>query len=77
MDISTMPVVSQKIKECGLCLNKWNRHSVGNIRRQLVEKTKELIKAEWAAATRSDTFTVKAIQMEVNELLEKESLMWQ
>ena len=36
-----------------------------------------MIKAEWAAAIGFNTVTVSAIQMEVNELLEKESLMLQ
>ena len=49
----------------------------GNIRRQLEEKTKELVKAELAAANGFDSSMVRVIQVEVNELLEKESLMWQ
>ena len=74
---STMPMVSQKIKNCGLRLAEWSSHSFGSIRRQLEEKTRGLIKVEWAAATRADTATVRAVQLEVNELLEKENLMWQ
>ncbi|KAK7839327.1 hypothetical protein CFP56_018144 [Quercus suber] len=58
-------------------LFEWSKHSFGNIRRQLEEKTKELIKAELAAANRSDCDVVRVIQVKVNELLEKESLMWQ
>lgn len=41
------------------------------------EKTKELIKAELAAASGSDINMVRVIQVEVNELLKKESLIWQ
>ena len=74
---STMPLVSQKIRNCGLRLSEWSRHSFGSIRRQLEEKTRDLIKAEWAAATGVDLDSVRAIQLEVNELLEKENLMWQ
>ena len=77
LDVSPMPMVSQKIKECGVHLTEWSRKSFGCIRRQLQEKTKELIKAEWAAASGSDTSTMRALQLEVNDLLEKESLMWQ
>ena len=41
------------------------------------EKTKEFIKAELATTSRVDSNMVRVIQVEVNELLEKESLMWQ
>ena len=41
------------------------------------EKTKELIKAELAAASGSDINMVRVIQVEINELLKKESLIWQ
>lgn len=58
-------------------LVEWSKHSFCNIRRQLEEKTKELIKAELAAASGSDINMVRVIQVEVNELLKKESLIWQ
>ena len=60
-----MPLVEQKIKECETRLTEWSRHSFGSIRRQLEEKTKELIRAEWEAARGSDTTTVRAIQLDV------------
>lgn len=47
------------------------------MQKNLEEKTKELIKVEMAAASGSDSNTVRIIQAEVNELFEKESLMWQ
>ena len=75
--VKSMPLVEQKIKECGTQLTEWSRHSFGSIRHQLEEKTKELIRAEWEAARGSDTTAVRTVQMEVNELLDKESLMWQ
>lgn len=56
---------------------EWSKHSVGNIRRQLEEKTRELIKAELAATSGAESNMVRVIQAEVNELLEKECLMWQ
>ena len=58
-------------------LVEWSKHSFCIIRRQLEEKTKELIKAELAAASGSDINMVRVIQVEVNELLKKESLIWQ
>lgn len=77
MTIRSMPMVSEKIKKCAERLADWSKHSFGSVRRQLEEKTKELIKAKVAAASGSDSNTVRIIQAEVNELLEKESLMWQ
>ena len=41
------------------------------------EKTKEFIKAELATTSGVDSNMVRVIQVEVNELLEKENLMWQ
>ena len=72
-----MPSVSDKIKKCGERLVEWSKHSVGNIRRQLEEKTKELIKAELVAASGAESNMVHVIQAKVNELLERECLMWQ
>ena len=40
------------------------------------EKSKLLVKAEFAAARGADYETVRLRKMEVNELLDKESLMW-
>nr|POF17280.1 hypothetical protein CFP56_18392 [Quercus suber] len=76
-DPSSMPSVSDKIKKYGERLVEWSKHSVRNIRRQLEEKTKELIKAELAVASGAESNMVRVIQAEVNELLEKECLMWQ
>ena len=75
--VTSMSLVAQKFKECGTRLTKWSKQSFGSIRCQLEEKTRELIRAEWEAAKGSDTTAVRTIQMEVNELLDKESLMWQ
>ena len=41
------------------------------------EKIKELIKAELATISGVNSNMVRVIQVEVNELLEKENLMWQ
>lgn len=69
--ISSMPMVSEKIKKCAERLVDWSKHSFGSVRRQLEEKTKELIKAEVAATSGSDSYMARSIQAEVNELLEK------
>nr|POF09668.1 hypothetical protein CFP56_10846 [Quercus suber] len=72
-----MPLLAQKIKLCGTRLTEWSQQSFGSIRHLLEEKTRELIRAEWAAARGIDTTTVRTIQLELNELLDKENLMWQ
>ena len=46
------------------------------MRKQLEEKSKLLEKAEFAAARGADYETVRLLRVEVNELLDKESLMW-
>ena len=47
------------------------------MRKQLEEKSKFLEKAEFAAAQGADYETLRLLRVEVNELLDKESLMWQ
>ena len=47
------------------------------MRKQLEEKSKLLEKVEYAAAQGAGYGAVKLLRMEVNELLDKESLMWQ
>nr|POE67578.1 hypothetical protein CFP56_64659 [Quercus suber] len=75
--VTSMPLVAQKIKLCGTRLTKWSRQSFGSIRCQIKEKTRELIRAEWVTARGNDTTTMRIIQLEVKELLDKENLVWQ
>lgn len=46
-------------------------------RKQLEEKSKILEKVEAVATTRVDYEVVRLLKVEVNEFLDKESLMWQ
>ena len=67
----------EKIKLCGIKLMEWSKQSFGSVRKQLEEKSKLLEKVESAEARGADYKTVRLLKMEVNELLDKESLMWQ
>ena len=47
------------------------------LHRQSQGKIKQQVKAEYAAAFGADYNTVKTLQLEIDELLDKENLMWQ
>ncbi|KAL0014975.1 hypothetical protein SO802_002044 [Lithocarpus litseifolius] len=68
MDISSMPMVSEKIKKCVERLTEWSKHSFGSVQRQLEEKTRELVKAELAATSSFDNNMVRTIQGEIAEI---------
>ncbi|XP_075650105.1 uncharacterized protein LOC142620655 [Castanea sativa] len=61
---------------CGDKLMEWSKRSFGSMRKQLEEKSKLLEKAKFAVAQGADYEAMKLLRMEVNELLDKESLMW-
>ena len=73
-----MAQVAGKIKLCGDRLSIWSKQSFGCIKKMLETKSKMLAKAE-LAVTRGggDYAVVKALQLEVNALLDKESQMWE
>jgi len=73
---SNMVLASSKIKHCGSKLAKWSQSSFGSIKRQLVEASKMLGLAEEAAAKGAPYDQVRILKMNINELLDKESMMW-
>ena len=74
--ISSSSLMHEKIKFCGVKLMEWSKQSFGSVRKQLEEKSKLLEKAEFAAARGANYETIRLLRFEVNELLDKESLMW-
>ncbi|KAL0011121.1 hypothetical protein SO802_006229 [Lithocarpus litseifolius] len=75
---ANMPQIVGKILACGEKLTTWSQQSFGSIKRQVVKKSKLLSKAELDAANgKLDYEMVKARRAEVNDLLDKESQMWQ
>lgn len=54
---------------------EWSRHSFGSFKRQLEEKSRLLEKAEVAIALGADYEVVRMLKLEMNDLLDKESLM--
>ena len=69
-----MAQVAGKIKLCGDRLSIWSKQSFGCIKKMLETKSKMLAKAELAAARGGGDYAlVKALQLEVNALLDKES----
>ena len=73
-----MAQVAGKIKLCGDRLSIWSKQSFGCIKKMLETKSKMLAKAELAVARGGgDYAVVKALQLEVNALLDKESQMWE
>nr|POE77153.1 putative ribonuclease h protein [Quercus suber] len=75
---ATMPLIAKKIKKCGELLTEWSLQSFGCVRKQIEDKGKKLTKAEESVALGVEDYeVVKRLKAELNELLDKESLMWQ
>ena len=75
---ASMVQIASKIKVCGKKLLDWSCQSFGSIRKQLESKGKQLSKAEINAAKGNlDYKVVKVLRANLNDLLDKESKMWQ
>ncbi|XP_030940212.1 uncharacterized protein LOC115965163 [Quercus lobata] len=74
---SSSQIVLEKIKLCEEKLMEWSKRSFGSVKKQIEEKSKLLERAEFVAAQGANFEAVRILRVEVNELLEKESLMWQ
>nr|POE55049.1 hypothetical protein CFP56_26633 [Quercus suber] len=73
-----MPLIAGKIKKCGVMLTDWSQHSFGCIRKSIESIGKMLSKAEEDVAMGlKDYDEVYKLKLELNGLLDKESLMWQ
>ncbi|KAK7833098.1 hypothetical protein CFP56_025846, partial [Quercus suber] len=72
---SNVLLASSKILHCGEKLTVWSQ-SFGSIKRQLVEASKRLVLAEEAAARGASYDQVRILKLKINDLLDKESLMW-
>ena len=73
---ATMTKVAGKVQICGEKLTEWSKKSFGNVKKML-EKKMLLSKVEMDAARGGDPLRVKALQLEINNMLDKENLMWQ
>nr|POE50583.1 hypothetical protein CFP56_00044 [Quercus suber] len=75
---ASMVLTARKIKACGDSLLVWSRQSFGNVKKQLETLGKKLSLAEIRAANGLLDFeVVKGLKTEINELLDRESQMWQ
>lgn len=74
---ATMPKIAGKIQTCGEKLSVWSKNCFGSIRKLLEKKEKLLDRVELEAANGEDVWLVKLLQREINDLLDKESQMWQ
>ena len=74
---ATMPEVAEKVNFCAFKLIEWSKNSFGSVKKMLEEKKNLLAKAELATARGGDSMVVKSIQKEINDILDKENLMWQ
>lgn len=73
----TMPEVVGKLQACGKKLTEWCKNSFGSVRKTLEEKRVLLSEAKLDAAIGGVSQLVKSLQKEINEILDKESQMWQ
>ncbi|XP_075668948.1 uncharacterized protein LOC142638768 [Castanea sativa] len=75
---ANMLLVAGNIQVCGEKLTTWSLQSFGSIKCQIEKKGKLLAKIKIEAANRKvDYELVKTLRAEVNDLLDKESQMWQ
>ena len=74
---ASMLLLSEKLKQCANHLTEWSKQSFGCIQKQLEDKNKQLTQVEYTVALRADYEIVKALKGEINDLLDKENLMWQ
>ena len=75
---ASMPVVADKINLCGKKLAKWSKESFGCIKKQIESKLKQLSRAEVLVTNGElDYDEVKILQADLNDLLDKEGLMWE
>lgn len=75
---ATMVQIATKIRVCREKILDWSHQSFGSIKKQLETKGKLLSKAEVNASNGiTDYEVVKVLWGELNDLLDKESLMWQ
>ena len=72
-----MTKVAGKVQNCGEKLTEWSKKSFGNVKRVLEAKMNLLSKVEMDAARGGDPLRVKSLQIEINNMLDKENLMWQ
>ena len=74
---ATMTKVAGKVQICGEKLTEWSKKSFGNVKRVLEAKMNLLSKVEMDAARGGDPLRVKSLQIEINNMLDKENLKWQ
>ena len=75
---ANMLQIAEKIQLCGEKLTAWSQQSFGSVKHQVEKKSKLLSKAECDAACGKIGYEqVKMLRTELNDLLDKESQMWQ
>ena len=65
-----------KIEKCGKDLSWWNYNVFGNMRRELKKKRDMLVEEEAVALRTGSNVRIKELQREINELLDRETRMW-
>ena len=73
---ASMPMVAGKLKKCGDKLLSWSHQSFGNIKRSIDMKLKRINRVELEAAKgKGDANLIWTLQLELNDLVDKESQM--
>ena len=68
--------VLKKIDKCGQELLCWSKRHFGNVRLELEKKRKELKQAERLSVRTGNSDRMRALESEINLLLDKEAQMW-
>ena len=71
-----MGKVLAKVADCQTQLKLWDKYTFGNIRFELAKKRKQLLKAEGVSMGGRGHSRVKALTVEIQDLMEKEEVMW-
>lgn len=66
----------EKIHECGIRLEKWNKELYGHVRKKIVEKEKVLKRLLMGQRNMATIQRMKSCRKELDELLRREEVMW-
>ena len=65
-----------RVKQCKVQLQDWNRRVFGNVNRELKSKQRHLQQLESLNQLHETTKEIQALKKEINEILLREEIMW-
>ena len=68
--------VIKKVENCGKALTKWSKDCFSNVRKQLAQKRRELIRIEKVVLQGGNLGRLVELKKEINSLMDKKERMW-